>query len=157
MPEYADFGDLREDIFFPGEFDLSQFGNQTMPSVIWSTSGRDHECGDDFYLAAHDDSYSDEDSDKNLRTKEFTSIWALKHRIGHWTMTVIMMMMLLMMMTMIINDKASWSGNASTELGKDLSMDLWENFVSGMSAGYPSIAEYDANVDVRYCQQDGCK
>ena len=29
-------------------------------------------------------------------------------------------------------------------------MDLWENFVSGMSAGYPSIAEYDANVDVRY-------
>ena len=39
VPEYADFGDLREDIFFPGEFDLSQFGNQTMPSVIWSTSG----------------------------------------------------------------------------------------------------------------------
>ena len=30
---------MREDIFFPGEFDLSQFGNQTMPSVIWSTSG----------------------------------------------------------------------------------------------------------------------
>ena len=74
VPEYADFGDLREDIFFPGEFDLSQFGNQTMPSVIWSTSGRDHECGDDFYLAADDDSYSDEDSDKNMRTKEFTSI-----------------------------------------------------------------------------------
>merc|ERR1719367_1838777 len=79
VPEYADFGDLREDIFFPGEFDLSQFGNQTMPSVIWSTSG-----------------------------------------------------------------------NSSTELGTDLSMDLWENFVSGMSAGYPSIAEYDANVDVSY-------
>ena len=48
------------------------------------------------------------------------------------------------------SDKACSPGNASTELGKDLSMDLWENFVSGMSAGYPSIAEYDANVDVRY-------
>ena len=49
-----------------------------------------------------------------------------------------------------IDDNDCSPGNASTELGKDLSMDLWENFVSGMSAGYPSIAEYDANVDVRY-------
>ena len=59
-----------------------------------------------------------------------------------------------------INDKYCSPGNASTELGEDLSMDLWENFVSGMSAGYPSIAEYDANVDVRYCghcQQDVSK
>ena len=86
MPEYADFGDLREDIFFPGEFDLSQFGNQTMPSVIWSTSGRDHECGDDFYLAAHDDSYSDEDSDKNLRTKSLHQYEHLSTEldIGQW-------------------------------------------------------------------------
>ena len=39
VPEYADFGDLSEDVYFPGEIDLSQFGNQTMPSVIWSNPG----------------------------------------------------------------------------------------------------------------------
>jgi hypothetical protein len=36
VPEYADFGDLSEDVYFPGEIDLSQFGNQTMPFVIKS-------------------------------------------------------------------------------------------------------------------------
>ena len=64
VPEYADFGDLREDIFFPGEFDLSQFGNQTMPSVIWSTSGGDgddDEDGDD-----HDHGYADDDDDDEV-------------------------------------------------------------------------------------------
>ena len=39
VPEYADFGDLSENVYFPGEIDLSQFGNQTMPSVIWSNPG----------------------------------------------------------------------------------------------------------------------
>jgi len=70
VPEYADFGDLTEDVYFPGEIDLSQFGNQTMPSVIWSNSG-----------------------------------------------------------------------NLSQQMGKDLSLDLWENFVTGM--GYPDVADYD--------------
>ena len=42
-----------------------------------------------------------------------------------------------------------YPGNASAGLGKDLSLDLWENFVSGMSAGYPNLAEYDAQHDVR--------
>ena len=37
----ADFGDLSETVFFPEEFDMSQFGNQTMPSVIWSSTGND--------------------------------------------------------------------------------------------------------------------
>lgn len=35
----ADFGDLSETVFFPEEFDVSEFGNQSMPSVIWSSSG----------------------------------------------------------------------------------------------------------------------
>ena len=39
VPEYADFGDLSEDVLFPGEFDLSEFGNKSMPNVIWSNSG----------------------------------------------------------------------------------------------------------------------
>lgn len=30
-----------------------------------------------------------------------------------------------------------------TELGTDLSMDLWENFVSGMSGTYPDVEDYD--------------
>ena len=37
--DYADFGDLSENVFFPEEFDISQFGNQSLPSVIWSNSG----------------------------------------------------------------------------------------------------------------------
>ena len=41
VPEYADFGDLSEDVLFPGEFDLSEFGNKSMPNVIWSNSGKD--------------------------------------------------------------------------------------------------------------------
>ena len=40
VPEYADFGDLSEDVLFPGEFDLSEFGNKSMPNVIWSNSGK---------------------------------------------------------------------------------------------------------------------
>jgi len=72
VPEYADFGDLSEDVLFPGEFDLSEFGNKSMPSVIWSNSG-----------------------------------------------------------------------NFSNQIGPDLSQDLWENFVSGISGGYPDVADYD--------------
>ena len=49
VPEYADFGDLSEDVFFPGEFDLSEFGNKSMPSVIWSNSGNK--------ISSHDNSY----------------------------------------------------------------------------------------------------
>ena len=37
--DYADFGDLSENVFFPEEVDISQFGNQSLPSVIWSNSG----------------------------------------------------------------------------------------------------------------------
>ena len=35
------------------------------------------------------------------------------------------------------------TGNLSTVPGKDLSLDLWENFVSNM--GYPDVADYDEN------------
>lgn len=77
VPEYADFGDLTEDVYFPGEIDLSQFGNQTMPSVIWSNTG-----------------------------------------------------------------------NLSQQMGKDLSLDLWENFVSGM--GYPDVADYDPSMTASF-------
>ena len=35
------------------------------------------------------------------------------------------------------------TGNLSAVPGKDLSLDLWENFVSNM--GYPDIADYDEN------------
>ena len=35
------------------------------------------------------------------------------------------------------------AGNTSASLGEDLSMDLWENFVSGMAKGYPDMANYD--------------
>ena len=49
VPEYADFGDLSEDVFFPGEFDLSEFGNKSMPSVIWSNSGNE--------ISSHHNSY----------------------------------------------------------------------------------------------------
>ena len=36
-----------------------------------------------------------------------------------------------------------FAGNTSSSLDKDLSMDLWENFVSGMTKGYPDMANYD--------------
>ena len=39
VTEYGDFGDLSEDVFFPGQFDMTQFGNQSIPSVIWSNTG----------------------------------------------------------------------------------------------------------------------
>ena len=39
VTEYGDFGDLSEDVFFPGQFDMAKFGNQTIPSVIWSNTG----------------------------------------------------------------------------------------------------------------------
>jgi len=77
VPEYADFGDLSENVYFPGEIDLSQFGNQTMPSVIWSNPG-----------------------------------------------------------------------NLTHQMGKDLSLDLWENFVSGM--GYPDVADYDPTMTASF-------
>ena len=34
-------------------------------------------------------------------------------------------------------------GNITNQIGKDLSLDLWENFVSGISGGYPDVADYD--------------
>jgi len=35
------------------------------------------------------------------------------------------------------------AGNFSNQIGPDLSQDLWENFVSGISGGYPDVADYD--------------
>ena len=46
----ADFGDLSETVFFPEEFDVSEFGNQSMPSVIWSSSGIEENYSSEFKL-----------------------------------------------------------------------------------------------------------
>ena len=78
---------------------MSQFSNQTMPSIIWETSGRSNWLRYHIHLVSGREDYSDPIT----------------------------------------------SGNVSGKMDKDLSLDLWENFVSGMSAGYPDIADYDAN------------
>ena len=40
------------------------------------------------------------------------------------------------------------SGNLTHQMGKDLSLDLWENFVSGM--GYPDVADYDPTMTASF-------
>jgi hypothetical protein len=39
VPEYADFSDLSERVYFPGDLDMGQFKNHTLHPVIWSDSG----------------------------------------------------------------------------------------------------------------------
>ncbi|XP_023336535.1 lutropin-choriogonadotropic hormone receptor [Eurytemora carolleeae] len=54
----------------------------------------------------------------------------------------------------INNQSISWtSGNLSAVPGKDLSLDLWENFVSNM--GYPDVADYDENSISFFKPQEG--
>ncbi len=40
VPEYADFSDLSERVYFPGDLDMGQFKNHTLHPVIWSDSGK---------------------------------------------------------------------------------------------------------------------
>jgi hypothetical protein len=41
VPEYADFSDLTEKVYFPGDLEAGgHFKNHSLPSVIWSNAGK---------------------------------------------------------------------------------------------------------------------
>ena len=40
VPEYADFSDLTEKVFFPGDIEIGQFKNHSLHPVIWSDAGK---------------------------------------------------------------------------------------------------------------------